>query len=83
MSLERRERFSVSARETSQLTEASLARTRSPLALLPAVDASTLSEEELRVVAELIRDMGELLLALRVWEHVVERVRTRVGSEEG
>ena len=42
-----------------------------------------MSEEELGVMADLLADMGELPLALRVREHVVERVRARVGSEEG
>ena len=42
-----------------------------------------MSEEELDVIADLLADMGELPLALRVREHVVERVRARVGSEEG
>ena len=44
---------------------------------------ATLSEEELGNVAKLLRNMGELKLALQVREHVVERVKSRVGSAEG
>ena len=47
------------------------------------ISSALISEEELGGIAELLKDMGQLPLALRMREHVVERVRERVGSEEG